>query len=122
MIKITFCLKRLPSLTRAAFHDYWLNQHAPLVQRHREVLRIRRYVQLHSGFDEFSDKLRALRDAPEPFDGVAQLWWQSVEDLAAPMAEPAGRAARDALVEDEGKFIDLARSPVWFGAEHVIFE
>ncbi len=37
MIKLTFCLTRLPNLTLAEFQDYWWNKHAPLVKSHREA-------------------------------------------------------------------------------------
>ena len=119
MIKLTFCLRRLPSLSLEEFQDYWLNKHGPLVASHRKALRIQRYVQLHSGDAAMAEALRAARagsieNAPEIYDGVAQLWWANAEDLAA---IEAGRA----LLEDERKFIDLANSPLWFGEEKVIF-
>ena len=65
MIKLTFCLVRLPTLSREQFQDYWLNTHAPLVASVKDVLRIRRYVQLHSLPPEVSADIRASRDAPE---------------------------------------------------------
>ena len=65
MIKLTFCLHRLPHLSREAFQKYWFENHAPLVAKNREVLRIRRYVQLHSVTDVLNDAIRASRDAPE---------------------------------------------------------
>jgi len=120
MIKLTFCLHRLPSLTREAFQDYWLNRHAPLVAKHREMLRIRRYVQLHSATVEFNDAIRASRGAPEMYDGVAQLWWDSLDDLIAPPT-PEQQTAGLALLEDERKFVDLPRSPLWLGEENAIF-
>jgi len=121
MIKLTFALVRLPHLTREAFQDYWFNMHAPLVASVREVLRIQRYVQLHSLPDDISAPIRASRGAPEPYDGVAQLWWASLDDLAAQGDDPAAREAGRLLLEDEKKFIDLSRSPLWFGEERVIF-
>jgi hypothetical protein len=33
----------------------------------------------------------------------------------------AARAAGALLLEDEKRFIDLSRSPLWWGTEHVIF-
>lgn len=120
MIKLTFCLTRLPELTREQFQHYWLEKHAPLVARHRAVLRIKRYVQLHSGTAEMAAAIRASRGAPEEFDGVAQLWWDSFDDIATNTSE-AARAAGAELLEDEKKFIDLAKSPLWFGEEKVIF-
>lgn len=120
MIKLTFCLVRLPHLTREAFHDYWLTKHAPLVARHREVLRIQRYVQLHSADPPISAEIRKSRGGPEQYDGVAQLWWQSFDDLAATATEPKATTAARELLEDERKFIDLPRSPLWWGEEKVI--
>lgn len=125
MIKITYCLTRKPGMTREAFQDYWFNSHAPLVARHRKALRIARYVQMHTGAFDATDAIRMsrvggkLEDAPAIYDGVAQLWWETLEDLAADTPE-ALAAGRD-LLEDEAKFIDFSKSPLWFGEEKVIF-
>ncbi|MGD0190031.1 MAG: EthD domain-containing protein [Rhizomicrobium sp.] len=121
MIKLTFCLHRLPHLTREAFQAYWFEAHAPLVARHRETLRIRRYVQMHATTTELNDLIRAGRGAPEMYDGVAELWWTSFEILSEAMQLPGGQAAGLELLEDERKFIDLARSPLFFGKEREIF-
>jgi len=120
MIKLTFCLHRLPGLTRQAFQEYWRTRHAPLVARHAEVLRIRRYVQLHALTTPFNDALRASRAAPEMYDGVAELWWDSLDDLMASGESDVARNAGHELLEDERKFIDLARSPLWLGEEREI--
>lgn len=119
MIKLTFCLHRLPGLNREAFQDYWFNKHAPLVARHSKVLRIRRYVQMHSLTTDFNDAIRGSRGAPEMYDGVAELWWDSIDDLTAPPTSES-QAAGLALLEDERKFIDLSRSPLFIGEEKVI--
>lgn len=121
MIKLTFCLVRLPHLSRDEFQDYWFRLHAPLVARHRRALRIERYVQLHSGDPGMSEDLRASRGGPEQYDGVAQLWWQSFDDLASISSDPKAVDAGRELLEDERKFIDLSRSPLWFGEEKEIF-
>jgi len=118
MIKLTFCLVRAPHLTREAFQKYWLETHAPLVASVRDALRIRRYVQLHSLPAEVSEPLRQTRGGPEGFDGVAELWWDSFEDMAT--RDPAAAEAGRLLLEDERKFIDLAKSPLWWGEEKVI--
>jgi uncharacterized protein (TIGR02118 family) len=119
MIKLTFCLHRLPNLSREAFQDYWFNKHAPLVAKHSKVLRIRRYVQMHSTTNGFNDAICASRGAPEMYDGVAELWWDSIEDLTA-VPTPESQAAGLALLEDERKFIDLPRSPLFIGEEKII--
>jgi len=120
MIKLTFCLTRLPNLSREAFQDYWFNVHAPLVASVAETLMIRRYVQLHSLPAEASAAIRASREAPPEYDGVAELWFDSLEALAANGARPEAQAAGALLLADERRFIDLSKSPLWWGEERPI--
>jgi uncharacterized protein (TIGR02118 family) len=124
MLKLVFCLTRLPQLSHEEFQRYWRELHAPLVERHAETLRIVRYVQLHSlpAGDPLNEALRASRGGPEGYDGVAELWWRSAEDLAAATASDAGRRASLELLEDEKRFIDLARSPLWVAREHPVVD
>jgi uncharacterized protein (TIGR02118 family) len=118
MLKLVFCLKRLPHLSRAEFQRYWRETHGPLVRSHAGALGIRRYVQLHTTVDDaLNDALRASRGGPPAYDGIAELWFDGAEALAAAVATPAGRAAGEALLADERRFIDLAVSPVWVGEE-----
>ena len=120
MIKLTFCLVRLPHLNREAFQDYWWNTHGPLVASVADALRIRRYVQLHSLPAEANAGTRASRNAPEEYDGVAELWFDSLEALAENGRRPEAQAAGLLLLEDEKRFIDLPRSPLWWGQERVV--
>ncbi len=122
MVKLVFCLRRLPALSREEFQRYWRENHAPLVARHAEALGILRYVQLHSEPDELpaNQLLRASRSAPEPYDGIAELWWESQDAMAAATASEAGRQAGAVLLEDERRFIDLERSPLWLAREHEV--
>ena len=83
MIKLVYCLRRLPELSRGEFQRYWRENHAPLVKMHSQTLRIRRYVQVHTSDDPVSEALRATRPGPEPYDGVAELWYDSAEDMMA---------------------------------------
>lgn len=120
MIKLVFCLRRKEGLSLEGFQQYWLEQHAPLVRSHAEALGIRRYVQVHTVTTRVNEALRTSRGGPEGFDGVAELWWDSIEDLAATGATPEGAAAARELLEDERKFIDLENSPLWLAEEHQI--
>ena len=120
MIKLTFCLIRLPHLSREAFQDYWRNTHGPLVASVAETLKIRRYVQLHSLAPAASDGLRASREAPEDYDGVAELWFDSLEVVFENGRRPEAQAAGALLLEDERRFIDLSKSPLWWGEEKVV--
>jgi uncharacterized protein (TIGR02118 family) len=122
MVKLVFCCRRLPSLSRAEFQRYWRETHGPLVRRHAPVLHIRRYVQTHTLEHPINAVLAQSRGAPDEFDGIAELWWDSVDDLAAATGTPEGRAAAQALHEDERRFIDHARSPLWVCEERPMVE
>lgn len=119
MIVLTFCLHRAPHLSLEAFQQYWLNSHGPLVRRHLKALGAQRYAQLHRLDDAVGPGLARVRGGPEPYDGVAQMWWASRADLDASMSDPQARAAGRELLEDERRFIDLARSPIWINQAHV---
>ena len=120
MIKLTFCLVRLPHLTRAEFQAYWRGTHGPLVASVAETLKIRRYVQLHSLPEAANEGVRAARHAPPEYDGVAELWFDSLESLAENGGRPEAQAAGALLLEDERRFIDLQKSPLWWGEEHAV--
>lgn len=90
-LKIVYCLKRLPQLTHAEFSRHWREIHAPLVEKHRSVLRIARYVQAHSDLGTLSDQLRG---SPEPYDGVAEIWYESRQALETLGGDPAARATK----------------------------
>jgi hypothetical protein len=79
-----------------------------------------RYVQVHTGHDDFNELLRAGRGGPEPFDGVAELWFADRAALEAALGTDAGRRAGAELLDDERAFVDLANSPLWIGEEHEI--
>ena len=120
MIKLVFCVRRRAEMSREEFQRYWRERHAPLVREAAAALGIRRYVQAHTLTSPVNDGLRRGRGAPEEFDGVAELWFESLDALTAAGATPEGRAASRRLLEDERRFIDLARSPVWVAEEHTV--
>jgi uncharacterized protein (TIGR02118 family) len=120
MVKLVFCVRRRPDVDEDEFHRYWRDVHAPLVQAHASALGIRRYVQVHTAYARVNDALAATREAPESFDGVAELWFDSVEALIAATGSPAGVAAGEELLADERRFIDHSRSPIFLAEEHPV--
>jgi uncharacterized protein (TIGR02118 family) len=101
VIKVVALLRRRPDLSRAQFLDYWRTAHAPVVG---ELPGLRRYIQNHP-----------IEHRNEwPYDGSAELWFDSVGDVARAFAGPAA----DAMREDERSFVE---SIEWFLAhEHEI--
>lgn len=123
MLRVTFCLKRLPGLTREQFHDYWRNEHAPLVKDHAAALGIRKYVQSHSLTLPGAFPLADVRGSSGlDFDGVAQLWWDDMASFAAAGSTEAGRVAGALLLADERKFIDLPNSPIFLSDDFYVIE
>ncbi|MEH6405292.1 MAG: EthD domain-containing protein [Sneathiella sp.] len=119
-IKLTFCLHRHPSWSVTDFHRYWLEEHGPLVRQLKTKLKILRYTQVHNKHCDFGFALGKIRQAPDAFDGIAEMWWRSMDDFEAAMTSKAGRESGKILLEDEQKFIDLSRSPIWLNEVHDI--
>lgn len=113
MEKLVFGLRRIEGMTPEAFRTYWRESHGQLVRNHAEALRIQRYVQLHPHDGVAAASLATLRGAPDPFDGIAELWFDSAEDIEAAGGSAKARQAARALLEDERTFIDLSRFPIW---------
>jgi uncharacterized protein (TIGR02118 family) len=123
MIKIIFCLRRKPGLSVEEFQRYWREDHAALVRRHAPALKIRRYVQSHTFDDPRIAAGLAVRGSQiEPYDGVAELWWDSIEDLIDVRLTEEGRAGGRELLEDEREFINMAESPIFYAHESVVID
>lgn len=119
MVKLLFCLRRLPHLSREEFQRYWRDQHAQLVASHAVVLGIRRYVQRHSIDEPLFAGMGRPRGGIAPYDGIAELWWDRIQDRDEASIEAARRANRE-LLEDEARFIDLPNSPIFFIKDHEV--
>jgi uncharacterized protein (TIGR02118 family) len=119
-IKLVFCCRRHPALSREAFQRYWLDSHAPLVRSLRRALpQMRRYVQSHTLDTPANDAIKEGRGTREAYDGITEVWFDDLASLGG-----SGAAAADAarqLLEDEGRFIDFAASSVFLTEEHEIF-
>ena len=120
MIKLTFCLRRLPHLTRKEFQAHWIGQHRDIMIRNKQALGYRRYVQAHTIGGETAARIEGSRGGPEPYDGTAEVWYDSMKVFESALASEAGRRAGRELIEDEKRFIDMKNSPVWLSEERVI--
>jgi len=119
MIKLMYCVRRLPELSREEFQRYWRDTHGPLVRERAQALGIRRYVQTHTLDSQLNEAMRASRGSDRNiFDGVAELWWDSAESFGTGASTPEGRQAARELYEDEKRFIDFSRSTAFVAQEH----
>lgn len=120
MIRLVFLLRRKPGMSREEFQKYWRETHGPLVAGHAGRLSILRYVQSHTLDEPFNQMMNEARGGrmEKPYDGVADLWWETEEALQAALGSSAGQAAGAELLADEAKFIDLPNSPLHMGYEY----
>jgi uncharacterized protein (TIGR02118 family) len=117
MIKLVYCLRRLPSLSLEEFQRYWRENHGPLVRSFIDTMHLRRYVQCHTfGLDRLDPSQRPTGKL-EPFDGVAELWWDTLEDFAPASPSEERTKVNLALYQDELTFIDIQKSPLWLTEE-----
>jgi len=75
-MKLMIGLVRRSDMTHDDFASWWLNEHAPLARTLPDVQRIR-----------FN-----LLDGDGPFDGIAELWFESEEVMAASYGSETGMA------------------------------
>lgn len=122
MIKAVYVIRAREDLAPEEFHRYWLEVHGPKVREVAKLLRARRYVQSHTVTVPFFTELREGRGMAAPYEGITEVWWASPEDMQAAIADPAAAEAFAMLAEDEGTFIDVARSTSFLTEEHEIFD
>jgi uncharacterized protein (TIGR02118 family) len=122
MVKLVYIVRRRADVSPEEFRKYWLEHHGPLVRNFAAVSRARRYVQSHTIDTPLNDLLAASRGMAGPYDGITEMWWNRMEDLVAVLNSPEGQSAHQMLVNDEGKFVDLARSFIFLTEEHTIFD
>lgn len=104
MIKLIYCISKRPDLTDNEFFHYWKYVHGPLAAK---IPGLRRLVQCHT--------LR-VPNRPADFDGQAELWFDSLETLAAARQSPEWHASS----ADEANFIDPRRTAYFLTEEHEI--
>ena len=122
MIKVSFCMRRLPHLTREQFLTYWSEEHPAAVPPEAfATLGIRRYIQVHTLDTSARDLVVGPRTGlEEPLDGVAELWVESIEALERDWSTDDAKRILQVFFEDEKNFIDWSRSTILVSREIVV--
>jgi uncharacterized protein (TIGR02118 family) len=121
MIKVVIYVRREPGLDQAEFHRYWLKEHGPLVKSLASTTGALRYVQSHTIAPDRNDAIQRGRGTAPPCDGIAEVWFDSLQALADRFQTDEARAADRAMQQDEARFIDLSASAVFITEESEIF-
>ncbi|MBI2878048.1 MAG: EthD domain-containing protein [Candidatus Tectomicrobia bacterium] len=116
MVKLVGCLRRKPGMSAEEFHRYWKDVHGPLVKSVPEFFRyVCKYVQGHY----VPDHVPGFPPPPfTPFDGIAELWFDSVEDIGKAFSEPR---YLEIIRPDELKFLDLPNCTIFIVEEVVMY-
>jgi uncharacterized protein (TIGR02118 family) len=106
MIKLVYCITKKPDLSDEEFFRYWKDVHGPIGA---SIPRLRKLVQSHR-INIPGDKY------PRAYDGIAELWFDTAEDLLAAHQSTEWQAS----TEDEANFIDHTKVAYFVTQEHAI--
>ncbi len=106
-IKLSVVIKRRHGMSFEEFDEYWNHPHGNLVTSVPEFTRhVRRYVQAHlvpEYTGEGDTSKLATQWGKAAFDGIAELWFDSVPEMVAAFNEPQFMAR---IAPDDEKFVD----------------
>src|SRR5215218_5134021 len=99
-IKVFEYLRRRPGMSRDEFHAYWRGVHAPMIADDPDLRRHVARYELNHRLPEDSERDRQEGEFEDVgWDGVAVLWFDSIDDMRALGAEPAMAGVRDDAAE-----------------------
>ena len=121
MLKICYCMRRQPHLTREEFQTYYRRTHTRVLDAaEASQLAMKRYVQLHALPEETCDAMDMGRGGAPSFDAVAEIWLDDHDALERSWYSPEGRGILQKLMDDERNFVDWSRS-VMFCSKELVF-
>ena len=83
-VKLIALLKARPGLSRSEFEKRWVDGHTPLTLKFKNLKGYR----VNVAIEEYQETEGAL-----PYDGTAELWWDSLEEMQADFASPEAQGA-----------------------------
>jgi uncharacterized protein (TIGR02118 family) len=104
-VKLIALLKAKPGMSLAEFEKRWVAGHAPLPLKLKNLKGYR----INVAIEEYQEI-----DGELPFDGTAELWWDSIEKMQEDFASPEAQAA----VADADTFA-LVRTHI-YTREHIL--
>ena len=83
-VKLVALLKAKPGMTREELEKRWVEGHAPLTLKFKNLKGYR----INIAIDEYQEIEGEL-----PYDGTAELWWDSLEEMQEDFASPEAQIA-----------------------------
>src|ERR1700683_3602732 len=123
MIKLVYVIRKRADVSDEHFHKYWLEKHGPLVRGFAKAMRAKKYVQSHTIAEDAGRNFWATRpQETETYDGITEVWWDSLDDIGGDPQNAQRLEAGRALLQDESTFIDFEKSSIFLTQEHEIFD
>ena len=94
-----------------------MNTHGPYFMKNANVMGARKYVQSYTVDTPLNEGLRTSRGMLTEYDGIAEVWFDSLDALMQGMSSPEGQELGAALLEDEKNFIDHSKSSAFIVEE-----
>ena len=83
-VKVIAFLKAKPGMSRVDFEKRWVEDHVPLNLKFKNMKGYR----INIAREDYQDIEGEL-----PYDGTAELWWDSIEEMEEDFASPEGQLA-----------------------------
>ena len=83
-VKLIALLKATPGMSREDFAKRWVEGHCPLTSKFKNLKGDR----VNVAIDEYQEIEGEL-----PYDGTAELWWDSIEAMEEDFASPEAKVA-----------------------------
>lgn len=104
-VKLIALLKAEPGMSREEFEQRWVEGHAPLTLKFKNLKGYR----INVAIDEYQEIEGEL-----PYDGTAELWWDSIEEMQEDFDSPEAETA----VADADEFT-VVRTHI-YTREHIL--
>ena len=123
MIRISYLMRRKTGLSREEFQSYWSDSHPQAAPEDAfAVLGVKRYMQVLTIETEARNLVIGPRtELVEEFDGMAELWVDSLEDLESNWSTAKAKQYIEIFFKDEQNFIDWSRSTILVSREINVF-
>ncbi len=120
MLKMVYCVRRVPGMSEEDFHHYWREVHGPLALECLPVMGACKYVQTHTVSTPLNEMIKEMKGQADAFDGIAEIWWDDMDAFMKAMDSEKWQEAQDRLFNDEKVFIDLPHSCSFFCTEEQV--
>lgn len=127
MIKLVYCIRKKADMSDEEFHTFWRDVHGPFIRSLAQTLGATKYVQSHTLNTSVNAEIAKSRGLDtSSYEGVTEIWWDSMDDFLAAVSTPEGQAAARQYIADpavgEVNFIDFSQSRAFLTEEHTVFD